>query len=143
MRKLLLALAILPLMLPGASRTVDPDIKKLVDQVSEKRIEAILRKLESYGNRNVHTNDESETAGIGAARRWIFAELKSYSPRLQVRFDTHRVKKQGRIQKDIELVNVVAVLPGTSEKEHQVIVSGHYDTLALSPNRNEDTPAYR
>jgi len=123
----------------AASQTVDPDIKALVDQVSEKRIEATLRKLETFGNRNVHTNDASETAGIGAARRWIFSELKSYSPRLQVRFDTHKVKKQGRIQNDIELVNVVAVLPGTTEKERQIIVSGHYDTLAIGA-RNEDAP---
>jgi len=124
----------------AANLAIDPDIKSLVAAVSEQRIEATLRRLESYGNRNVHTNDESELSGIGAARRWISAELKSYSPRLQVRFDTYKVKKQGRIQKDIELVNVVAVLPGTAEKERQVVVSGHYDTLALSGTRSEDAP---
>lgn len=139
MGRILLLLAFLQITAQGASAVPDPEIKALVDQVSEKRIEATLRKLETFGNRNVHTNDASEITGSGAARRWISAELQSYSPRLQVRFDTHKVKKQGRIQSNIELVNVVAVLPGTSEKEREIIVSGHYDTLALGA-RNEDSP---
>ena len=136
----LLAFLTLSLTLPAATRAIDPDIKAMVDAVSEQHIEATLRKLEAFGTRNVHTNDASDTVGIGAARRWIFAQLQSYSPRLEVRFDTHKVKKQGRIQKDIELVNVVAVLPGTSEKERQIVVSGHYDSLAFSANRTEDSP---
>jgi len=141
MRKLLLAVTLVfAFSLPGATHAIDPEIKAVVDAVSEQRIEQTLRKLETFGNRNVHTNDESQTQGIGAARRWIFGQLQSYSPRLQVRFDTHRVKKQSRIQKDIELVNIVAVLPGVAEKDRQVIVSGHYDTLAFGGLRNEDTP---
>ena len=125
----------------AAAHPIDPEIKTMVEAVSATRIEATLRKLEGFGNRNVHTNDDSETSGIGAARRWIAAELKSYSPRLEVRFDLHRVKKQARIQKDIELVNVVAVLPGTTEPERQVLISGHYDTLAFSGARTEDSPS--
>ena len=70
--------------------------------------------------------------GIGAARHWIFNEMKSYSPRLQVRFDKWRVKKNGqRIFKDVDLYNVIAVLPGKTMPETQVIVSGHYDSLNL------------
>jgi len=140
MRILLLSLVFPTFLAQAAGRVIDPEVKAIVDGVSEPRIEATLRKLESFGNRNVHTNDDSATTGIGAARRWISAQLQSYSPRLQVRFDTHRVKKQGRIQKDIELVNVVAVLPGNTEKERQIIVSGHYDTLAFATQRSEDTP---
>ncbi len=139
MRKLSLAF-VLVFRLQGATHAIDPEIKAIVDAVSSQRIEQTLRKLETFGNRNVHTNDASETQGIGAARRWILGQLQSYSPRLQVRFDTHRVAKQSRIQKDIELVNIVAVLPGTTEKDRQVIVSGHYDTLAFGRVRNEDTP---
>src|SRR5262249_12261992 len=55
-----------------------------------------------------------------------------YSPRLQVRFKKFRVKKQGqRIFKDVDLWNVVAVLPGTKHPETQVFVSAHYDSLNL------------
>ena len=42
------------------------------------------------------------------------------------------MKKQGqRIFKDVDLYNVVAVLPGKKMPETQVVVSGHYDSLNL------------
>jgi Zn-dependent M28 family amino/carboxypeptidase len=42
------------------------------------------------------------------------------------------VKKQGeRIFRDLDLVNVVAVLPGTTQPEKRVIVSGHYDSIDM------------
>jgi hypothetical protein len=104
----------------------------MLGQVSETRIRGILEKLESFGTRNTMSNPDDPVHGVGAARTWIFNELKSYSPRLQVRFDKYRVKKQGqRIFKDVDLYNVVAVLPGTKMPETQVIVSGHYDSLNL------------
>jgi hypothetical protein len=125
----------------GASpKGLDPEIKSMVDTVSEDRIAATLKKLESFGTRNIHTDTDSDTHGVIAARKWIYSQFKSYSPRLEVRFDSYHVKKQGRILKDLELVNVVAVLPGTDDKERQYIVSGHYDSIALAPGRNEDSP---
>ena len=121
------------------TKSMDPEIKSIVDGVSEERIGAIMQKLETFSTRNVHTNDDSETHGIGAAKRWIYTQFKSYSPRLEVVYDTYRVKKQGRIQKDIELTNVVAVLPGKVNPTHRFIVSGHYDSIAFSGQRTEDT----
>jgi hypothetical protein len=111
--------------------SVNPVIKKIVEGVSQDRVTANIQKLESFGNRNTLSDQSDPQRGIGAARRWIEAELRSYSPRLQVRFDTHRVKKQGRITRDVELSNIVAELPGTINKDECVIVSAHYDTLAL------------
>ena len=49
-----------------------------------------------------------------------------------MRFDKYRVKKQGqRIFKDVDLYNVIAVLPGKTMPETQVLISGHYDSLNL------------
>ena len=53
--------------------------------------------------------------------------MKRYSPRLQVCFDTYQVAQQGRVTRDVELRNVMAVLPGRSPR--RIYVSGHYDTL--------------
>lgn len=111
-------------------KSVNPAVKKIVDEVSEERITAIMKKLESFETRNVFSDDSNPTKGIGAARRWIFEQFQSYSPRLQVRFDSYKVKKKGRIVQDVELHNIVAVLPGKTNPERQFIVSGHYDTLA-------------
>ncbi|MEP7367916.1 MAG: M20/M25/M40 family metallo-hydrolase, partial [Acidobacteriota bacterium] len=79
------------------------------------------------------------TRGIGAARRWIHDEFKSYSPRLEVRFDPYKVKKQNRIFRDVEVVNVVAVLKGKLHPDRQILISGHYDSLQLLNRRTGDS----
>ena len=112
-------------------KAVNPAVQNIVDQVSQERIGEIMKKLGSFGTRNVFSDDNDPEHGIGAARRWIFEQFKSYSPRLEVRFDTYRVRKKGRIFRDVELHNVVAVLPGKLNPERQFIISGHYDTVAL------------
>jgi hypothetical protein len=118
--------------LTAEPKSVNPKIQEMLGKVSEDRIKAILEKLESFGTRNTMSNPDDPMHGVGAARTWILNEMKSYSPRLQVRFDKYRVKKQGqRIFKDVDLWNVVAVLPGTKHPETQVVVSGHYDSLNL------------
>jgi len=109
---------------------LDPRIVGLVGQVSEARLVVLLKKLESFGTRNTLSSIDSPTRGIGAARQWIFDEMKSYSPRLQVTFDTYRIAKEGRITRDVEARNVMAVLPGRTPR--RIYVSGHYDTIAIA-----------
>ncbi len=106
----------------------DPRIVQLVGTVSEERLGAILKKLESFETRHSQSSTNSPTRGIGAARQWILDELRSYSPKLQVSFDTYTVLKQGRFTRDTEIRNVMAVLPGKSAR--RIYVSGHYDTVA-------------
>src|SRR5438309_990662 len=100
--------AVLSLVASGFSRTafaqtvqsasdLDPQIVKLVQSVSEERLTTILKKLESFGTRHTLSSIDKPDKGIGAARQWILDEMKSYSPRLQVTFDTHIAPKQGRI----------------------------------------------
>jgi hypothetical protein len=128
---------------------LDPRITKLVQSVSEEHLTAILKKLESFGTRSTLSSQDKPDRGIGAARQWILDEMKSYSPKLQVSFDTYMVAKQGRITHDVEVRNVMAVLPGKSPR--RVYVSGHYDTTARpggqgaanaasAPPRDPDTP---
>jgi hypothetical protein len=121
---------------PADEFALNPQVKKIVDDVSEERIKAIIQHLVSFGTRNTLSNPDSPDRGVGAARQWILSEMKSYSPRLQVRFDKWHIKKNGqRIFRDIDLYNVVAVLPGKTMSETQVIVSGHYDSLNLGAQR--------
>src|ERR1700759_5002648 len=94
---------------PAQVKSVNPTVKKIVDAVSEDKIAEILKKLESFETRDIFSEDDSPTRGVGAARRWIADQFKSYSPRLEVRFDSYKVKQKGRIFRDVELHNVVAV----------------------------------
>jgi hypothetical protein len=108
----------------------DPAIQRMIGEVSQERIDATMQKLGSFGTRGNFTDPNLPERGIGAARRWIYDQFKSYSPLLEVSFDPYQVKKQGtRILRDVEVVNVVAVLAGTTNPEKRVIVSGHYDSV--------------
>lgn len=117
---------------------VNPAIKQIVDQVSEERISATMKKLGDFGTRYVLSEQDSDTRGIGAAQRWIEAQFKSYSPKLQVSLDKFTVKKNQRPAKDVDLANVVAVLPGTTDKDRYVVIGGHYDSIAA--RRGPGTP---
>jgi len=122
-------------------KSVNPTVQKVVDSVSQERITEILKKLESFQTRGIFSEQDNPTRGIGAARRWIYDQFKSYSPRLQVSFDKYRVKKgKGRLIQDVDLYNVVAVLPGKLNPERQFILSGHYDSIAML-RRNPDGSA--
>jgi hypothetical protein len=100
----------------------------------------LLTKLVSFGTRNTLSDQASATRGIGAARNWILEEMRRSSEKLRVNFDTHIIPPQGRITKQIDLRNVVAILPGRSPR--RIYVSGHYDSLNIGgQNRsNAATP---
>ena len=113
----------------AAAPGLDPRIEALVAAVSQDRLERLLPALVAFGTRNTLSDTTSPTRGIGAARQWIFDELRRTSPRLQVSFDTHQIPMGGRITRDVELRNVVAVVPGRTPR--RIYVSGHYDTVNL------------
>jgi hypothetical protein len=125
-------LLVLPLAALADENAVNPQVQKIVDDVSQQRIHDIIAKLVSFGTRNTMSAQDDPNHGVGAAREWIFHELQSYSPRLHVRFDKWHVKKKApRIFKDVDLYNVVAVLPGKTMPDVEVAVTGHYDSLNL------------
>ena len=112
----------------GAPRPdADPRIEKLVAAVSEQRLRELLTRLVSFGTRNTLSDQTSPTRGIGAARNWILEEMRRSSEKLRVTFDTHIIPPQGRITREVDLRNVMAVLPGRTAR--RVYISGHYDSL--------------
>jgi Peptidase family M28 len=115
---------------------LNPTVKKIVEEVSEERIGATMKRLGDFGTRYVGSEQQNATHGIGGASKWIESEFKSYSPRLEVSLQPFNVPKTQRTPKDLDLVNVVAVLPGTIDKDRYVIISGHYDSIALRRPQN-------
>src|SRR5258708_31329640 len=114
--------------LGAGGRDADPRMATLLADVSPVRLEATLKKLESFQTRHLLSATETPARGIGASRQWIFDEMKSYSPRLEVSFDTYRIPKQGdRCTREVDVRNVMAVLPGRPARRFHV--SGHYATL--------------
>jgi hypothetical protein len=143
----------------AAPSDLDSQVVTLLGQISEERLAATLQKLGSFETRSSLSSTDRPDKGIGAARQWIFDQMKSYSPRLQVSYETFHVAKQGRFSRDVEIRNIMAVLPGRSPR--QIYVSGHYDTTTVpggqgssnaagvrrepvtapDPNKPNDTPA--
>jgi hypothetical protein len=118
-------------LLPASPSSQHPAILSLMNEISEVRIAAIIRRLESFGTRDSNGLVSAPGRGISAARDWLAAELRSYSPRLEVRLDAHPVKKAGRWVRDTEISNVVAVLKGAAHPETQLVIGAHYDSMAM------------
>ncbi|GGC16560.1 M28 family peptidase [Pseudoduganella buxea] len=111
--------------------TRQAQIDAIVRDISPQRIRGHIEKLVGFGTRHTMSETESDTRGIGAARRWIKAELERCGAgRLQVSFDSHVHPVTPRLSRPTEIVNVVATLPGSqaASKERMYVVSGHYDS---------------
>jgi hypothetical protein len=115
----------------------DPNITRMLRQVSPVRIESDVRKLVSFGTRNTLSDQESQTRGIGAARDWIFSEFQRISSDcggcLIVEKQSFTQPKAARIPEPTVLTNVVATLKGTTDPDRMYVVSGHYDSMCSSP----------
>jgi acetylornithine deacetylase/succinyl-diaminopimelate desuccinylase-like protein len=116
----------------------NPEIEKMLREVSAKRIETDIRKLVSFGTRNTNSEHDNPTRGIGAARDWIFAEFQKISADcgncLTVEKQTFLQPKAARIPEPINITNVFATLRGTTDPERIYVVSGHYDSMCQDPS---------
>lgn len=136
----------------GQVAIYDPEIKKMVSEVSSENMEAIVKKLVSFGTRHTLSDTKSSTRGIGAAQRWVKSEFDNYAKasngRLTSEIDYFTIKADGRrIKNDSQLGNVMATLKGTDATDDRVlIISGHLDSRASdvmdstidAPGANDD-----
>jgi hypothetical protein len=139
-----LLISILTIFVPIAySQTIvnrDPEIKKMVDEISRDKIEQSVRKLVSFHTRHNMSDKNNPKEGIGAAWNWIRSEMSMNIPasegRLDVRFEEYTVGGKGqRIPHQLNLKNVVATLKGTDPADDRIIViSAHLDSRAALDN---------
>lgn len=122
---------------PAAAAKTDPEIRKMISEVSAKNIEATIRKLVSFGTRNTLSEQNDPTRGIGAARDWIFSEFQRFNAGcggcMTVEKQSFTQPKANRIPEPTTLTNVIATLKGTTDPGRVYVVSGHYDSMCTSP----------
>lgn len=143
----ILAIAAFPFAV-GCQAPGDPAIRQIVSEISEENIRTTVHKLAAFGTRHTLSTTTSDTRGIGAARRWIkqqFDEISAASGgRLKVEYQSYMQPPDGRrITREVEIVNVIATLPGTDPHaaERVYVVSGHYDSICSDPTDGEcDAP---
>src|SRR5262245_31899609 len=129
----------------GQNPKPDPEIQKMIKEVSGKNIEATIRKLVSFGTRNTLSTQDDPARGIGAARDWIFAEMQKINSDcggcMTVEKQSFVQPKANRVPEPTTLTNVVATLKGTTNPDRTYVVSGHYDSMCSSAtNATCDAP---
>jgi hypothetical protein len=113
---------------PSGGQTVDPRIAAMLDDVSAEQLYEYLETLTGFETRHSLSFSDRDDFGVLPARAYILETMRGFSDRLEVDYDCYTVEPQGRIPVEAELCNVVAVLPGRSDR--RIYVSGHYDTVA-------------
>jgi hypothetical protein len=113
--------------------------------VSAERIEADIRRLVGFGTRHTLSDTLSDVRGIGAARRWIKAELERISAAcggcLEVAYTSSMVAGERRIPDSTLVVNVIAVQRGTTDPDRYVMMSGDIDSRVSDPmDATSDAP---
>ncbi len=104
----------------------------VASDISAQRIEQDIRTLVSFGTRHTLSETESETRGIGAARRWIKEEFEKISADcngcLEVFFQSRVISGEPRIPNATEVVSVIAIQRGTTDPNRYVMMSGDIDS---------------
>ena len=136
----------------GPASGEDARIHAIVAGASAARIEADVRRLAGFGTRHTLSDTVSQTRGIGAARRWIYAEFQHISREcggcLEVMYQSDVVKggTHPRIPNDVNVVNVIAIQRGAAHPNRFVVMSGDIDSrvtdvlnaTAESPGANDN-----
>ncbi|MCU7554488.1 M28 family metallopeptidase [Alteromonas sp. ASW11-19] len=107
-------------------------IHDIVADISAQRIEQDITTLVNFGTRHTLSETESDSRGIGAARRWIKQEFEKISAQcggcLKVYFQSQVISGEKRIPNPTDVVSVIAVQRGTTDPDRYVIMSGDIDS---------------
>ncbi len=138
MKKLTAGFLLLTLCMAAKAQTTidrDPQIAKMVSEVSKDSLESYIRKMVSFGTRSTLSTQTDPNRGIGAARLWVLSRFNEFAKqsggRLTAFIDTVTLQPDGRrVDKPTLLGNVVATLKGTDPNDNRIfIISGHLDNM--------------
>ena len=121
------------------------EIYTIASEPSADRIRADIQTLADFGTRHTLSETQSETRGIGAARRWIFAEFEKISEEcggcLEVIYVSDTVSGERRIPDPTDVVSVLAIQKGEIDPNRYVMMSGDIDSRVTDPlNGTDDSP---
>lgn len=129
-----------------------PDVDRVISSIDAARLERDIRQLVSFGTRHTLSNPDDPNRGIGAARKWLKAQLDAAAAtsdgRMTVSEDRFLQEGGARIPRPVEIVNLVATIKGKSpEAAGRIhVIAGHYDSIPFpfedaesdAPGANDD-----
>jgi hypothetical protein len=131
----------------------DPQIVKMLGEISTDSLRAHIDGLVKFGTRNTLSSQNSTaTRGITPARQWVLQKFEHYARqsggRLTATLDSWMLPADGRrVDKPTEIANVMATLKGTDPNDTRIfVVQGHIDSRATgvmsitadAPGANDD-----
>jgi len=121
------------------------DIYNIAIEPSAERIQADIQTLVGFGTRHTLSETESDTRGIGAARRWIFDEFEKISAEcggcLEVIYVSDTIEGERRIPEPTDVVSVLAIQKGSIDPNRYVMMSGDIDSRVTDPlDGTSDSP---
>lgn len=130
----------------------DPEIAKMVEEVSADSLHSYISSLVSFVTRNTLSSQTDKKKGIGAARNWVLQKFNEFAKnangRLATIIDTTTIQPDGkRVDQPVILGNVMATLKGSDPNDNRIfIISGHLDTrrsnvmdrTGYAPGANDD-----
>lgn len=125
----------------------DPEIEKMVKEVSPDSLKSYIYQMVSFGTRNTLSTQSDPSRGIGAARNWVLRKFKEFAKqsngRLTAFIDTVTLQPdKRRVDTTLLLGNVVATLKGTDPNDNRIfLISGHIDNMRTDVmDRTGDAP---
>ncbi|NKF23125.1 M28 family metallopeptidase [Solimonas marina] len=122
------------------------DIADAVDPVQQRDT---ISTLVGFGTRHTLSDTQSDTRGIGAARRWVKQRFETIGKDcggcLQVVTPSQTFTGK-RIPQPAEVMDVVAIQRGTTDPDRVIVITGHMDsrvtdvmnTTSDAPGANDD-----
>lgn len=119
---------------PGGPQPPPPELRAVLHEIDQRRIEATVRRLVAFGTRHTLSAQDDPVRGIGAARDWILAQMRTYARasggRMTVELQSYVQQPAPRIPTPTRISNIVSTLRGTTSPDRIYVVSGHYDSRA-------------
>jgi Zn-dependent M28 family amino/carboxypeptidase len=124
-------------------------LHQLAGDIQPERMRADIQTLVNFGTRHTLSETQSDTRGIGAARRWAQAQFEAISRDcdgcLTVVTPSDTVTGP-RVPTPTEVVDIVAIQRGTGDPNRVIIITGHIDSrvtdvmniTADAPGANDD-----
>jgi Zn-dependent M28 family amino/carboxypeptidase len=147
MRALSIALAgVMLASAPAAAQTLEeqPLLHALAGEVQPERMRTDIESMVRFGTRHTLSQTDSDTRGIGAARRWAESHFRTISTEcggcLEIALPSDTVTGP-RVPTPTEVVDVVAVQRGAGDPNRVIIISGHIDSRVTDVmNFTDDAP---
>ena len=119
----------------------------MLAQIDPERVNATITKLVSFGTRHTLSSQTDTVRGIGAARDWLAAEMRSIAAgaargtNVTISVPSYIQQPASRIPTPTNISDVVATIHGASDPNRVYVITGHYDSRVTDiMNFTDDAP---